>query len=79
MLGDRAMAQAEALKESLMMKALAGGGGRYWLAQRAASNLNIGRVTLDPGDPRVPSVLDLDGMVRMLVGGAASGSPSTPH
>jgi hypothetical protein len=68
LLGDHALAQAEALKESLMRKALAGSGGRYWLAQKAAQNLNIGQVTLDPADPRVPSVLDLDAMVKMLVG-----------
>jgi hypothetical protein len=51
-----------------MRKALAGGSGRYWLARRAAENLNIRQVTLDPGDPGVPSVLDLDEMVKMLVG-----------
>lgn len=66
--GDRTMTRAVALKESLMRKALAGGGGRYWLARRAAENLNIRQVTLDPGDPGVPSVLDLDEMVRLLVG-----------
>jgi len=74
MQGDRALAQAEALKDSLMLKALAGAGGRYWLAQRAAANLNIGQVTLDPGDPRVPSVLDLDGMVKLLVGAPVAAS-----
>ncbi|MFN0009113.1 MAG: SPFH domain-containing protein [Planctomycetota bacterium] len=68
MAGERAMTQAVALKDSLMRKALAGGSGRYWLAQKAAENLNIRQVTLDPGDPGVPSVLDLDQMVRMLVG-----------
>jgi len=66
--GDRTMTRAVALKESLMRKALAGGSGRYWLARKAAENLNIRQVTLDPGDPGVPSVLDLDQMVRMLVG-----------
>jgi hypothetical protein len=71
--GDRTMSRAVALKDSLMRKALAGGSGRYWLARRAAENLNIRQVTLDPGDPGVPSVLDLDQMVRMLVGTPAKG------
>lgn len=68
MAGDRAMAQAVALEDSLMRKALAGGNGRYWLAQKAAENLHIRQVTLDPGDPGVPSVLNLDEMVKLLVG-----------
>ena len=73
--GDRALAQAAALKDSLMRKALAGGSGRYWLARKAAENLNIRHVTLDPGDPGVPSVLDLDAMVRLLVGSQAKATP----
>jgi hypothetical protein len=72
--GDRTMSRAVALKDSLMRKALAGGSGRYWLARKAAENLNIRQVTLDPGDPGVPSVLDLDQMVKMLVGAPATSS-----
>lgn len=75
MAGDRAMAQAVALKDSLMRKALAGGSGRYWLAQKAAENLNIRQVTLDPSDAGVPSVLNLDEMVRLLVGTPTTKAP----
>ncbi len=51
-----------------MRKALATSGGRLWLARQAAENLNIRTVTLNSNDPSVPSVLDLDGMVKLLMG-----------
>jgi hypothetical protein len=38
------------------------------LARKAAENLNIRHVTLNSNDPRVPSVLDLDELARILVG-----------
>ncbi len=66
--GDRIAARAEALKDSLVRRALAMSGGRIWLAERAAVNLNIRQVALDSRDPRVPSLLDLDGMVKLLIG-----------
>jgi hypothetical protein len=34
----------------------------------SAANLNIRQVALDSRDPRVPSLLDLDGMVKLLIG-----------
>lgn len=66
--GDRVAARAEALKDSLVRRALALSGGRIWLAEKAADNLNIRQVSLDSRDPRVPSPLDLDGMVKLLIG-----------
>jgi hypothetical protein len=41
------------------------------LARRAAENLNIRQVTLNSNDPRVPSVLDLDDLVKLLIGSGA--------
>ncbi len=66
--GDRLVARSESLKDGLMRKALATSGGRLWLARQAAENLNIRTVTLNSNDPSVPSVLDLDGMVKLLMG-----------
>jgi hypothetical protein len=66
--GERVAARAEALKDSLVRRALALSGGRIWLAEKAADNLNIRQVSLDSRDPRVPSPLDLDGMVKLLIG-----------
>lgn len=66
--GDRALAQAEQLKESLTNESLDTRGGRLLLARQAAENLNIKHVTLNSNDPRVPSVLDMDEIVRLLTG-----------
>ena len=66
--GERIADRAEALKDSLVRRALALSGGRIWLAEKAADNLNIRQVSLDSRDPRVPSPLDLDGMVKLLIG-----------
>jgi regulator of protease activity HflC (stomatin/prohibitin superfamily) len=66
--GDRALAQAEGLKESLTNEGLDTKGGRLLLAREAAENLNIKHVTLNSNDPRVPSVLDLEELVRLLTG-----------
>jgi regulator of protease activity HflC (stomatin/prohibitin superfamily) len=66
--GERSVAQAESLKDSLTNESLETQGGRLVLARRAAENLNIKQVTLNSNDPRVPSVLDLDELVRLLIG-----------
>jgi regulator of protease activity HflC (stomatin/prohibitin superfamily) len=66
--GDRALAQAEGLKDSLTNESLDTKGGRLLLARQAAENLNIKQVTLNSNDPRVPSVLDLEELVRVLTG-----------
>jgi hypothetical protein len=72
--GDQLIARSEGLKDSLMRKALSTGGGRMWLARQAAGNLNIRQVTLNSNDPSVPSVLDLDAMVKLLVGAPVGSS-----
>jgi hypothetical protein len=69
--GDRILAQAEGLKETLENQLWDSSGGRMLLARKAAENLNIKQVTLNSNDPRVPSVLDLDEMVRLLLGRSA--------
>lgn len=66
--GDLALAQAESLRERLFNETLESPGGRLYLAREAATNLRIQKVTLNSNDPRVPSILDLDELVAMLVG-----------
>ena len=66
--GDRALAQAASFKETSTAERLDTKGGRLLLARQAAENLNIKQVTLNSNDPRVPSVLDVEELVRVLVG-----------
>lgn len=68
--GRLALDRAEAVRDELVQAALETPGGRLFLARQAATKLNIRSVTLDSGDPSVPSVLDLDEMVKLLVGDA---------
>jgi regulator of protease activity HflC (stomatin/prohibitin superfamily) len=66
--GALALARADAEREKLANEALDSKGGRLMLACSAASNLRFQSVTLDSSDPRVPSILDLDELVALLVG-----------
>ena len=66
--GKLAVEKAEALRNELRNKALDTTGGRIYLAQQAAENLQIDHVTLNSNDPKVPSILDISEMVRLLVG-----------
>lgn len=66
--GELALARAQALKDRLTHLVYDTAGGRILLAREAAQNLRIKQVTLDSSDPRVPSVLDLDQMVQLLIG-----------
>ncbi len=66
--GNLAVAKAEALRNELRNKALDTVGGRIYLAQQAAQNLNFESVTLNSNDPSVPSVIDINAMVRLLIG-----------
>ncbi|MDG1498510.1 MAG: SPFH domain-containing protein [Planctomycetota bacterium] len=66
--GNLATDRAEALRNELRNKALDTQGGAIFLAQQAAENLNITTVTLNSNDPNVPTVLDLDGLVELLIG-----------
>jgi len=67
--GAQALERAETLRDGLRAAALATPGGRLYLAREAASQLRFDKVVLDSRDPRVPSVLDLDQLVRLLIGG----------
>jgi len=66
--GKLSIDKAEALRDELRNAALDTVGGRIYLAQKAATNLQFESITLNSNDPRVPSVIDLDGLVRMLIG-----------
>ena len=66
--GNLAIEKAEALRNELRNKALDTKGGRIYLAQQAAENLNFESVTLNSNDPSVPSVIDIGAMVKLLVG-----------
>ncbi len=66
--GKLAVEKAEALRDELRNQALNTLGGRILLARRAAENLNIESVTLNSNDPRVPSILDVNALTRMLIG-----------
>ena len=66
--GRLAVAKSEALRDELRNKALDTVGGRIFLAQQAAENLRFEHITLNSNDPSVPSVLNIDELVRMLIG-----------
>ena len=66
--GNLAVQKAEALRNELRNKALDTTGGRIYLAQKAAENLEFESVTLNSNDPRVPSVIDLTALTRLLIG-----------
>lgn len=66
--GNLAIAKAEALRNELRNQALDTTGGRIYLARQAAENLQFESVTLNSNDPSVPSVIDIDGMMRLLLG-----------
>lgn len=66
--GRLAIAKSEALRDRLRNQALDTLGGRIYLAQQAAENLQFEHVTLNSNDPAVPTVLNVDELVRMLIG-----------
>lgn len=66
--GNLAIDKAEALRNTLRNQALNTRGGAIFMAQQAAENLTIDSVVLNSNDPSVPTVLDLNEMVRLLVG-----------
>jgi regulator of protease activity HflC (stomatin/prohibitin superfamily) len=67
--GELDLERAKAEAERLRIQALAGEGGRLYLAMRAAQALTLESVELDAADPRVPLFFDLDQMTRILIGG----------
>jgi regulator of protease activity HflC (stomatin/prohibitin superfamily) len=67
--GQLALERASSENERLRIQALSGEEGRLYLAMLAARSLNVSSVELDPADPRVPLLFDLDGVVKTLIGG----------
>jgi hypothetical protein len=66
--GQLAMDKSRALRDKLRNEALASRGGQIYLGLLAAENLRVPSVTLNSNDPRVPLVLDLDELTKVLVG-----------
>jgi len=66
--GNLAIAKVEAKRDELRNRALDTTGGHILLAKQAADNLNFKSITLNSNDPSVPKVIDLDAMVKLLVG-----------
>ncbi|MDP6989899.1 MAG: SPFH domain-containing protein [Planctomycetota bacterium] len=66
--GQLAVDKAEALRNELRNQALDTTGGRIFLAQKAATNLTFESVTLNSNDPAIPSIIDVNGMVELLIG-----------
>ncbi len=66
--GELSVARAEALRNELRNAALDTVGGRILLARQAAQNLEISEVTLNSNDPSIPSVIDINEMVKLLIG-----------
>ena len=71
--GDLALERSEAPRAELRNQALDTVGGRIYLASQAAENLRFDHVTLNSNDENVPSVLDVDEMVRLLMGQKPAG------
>ncbi len=66
--GKLLIAQAEALRDELRNAALDTEGGRILQARDAAENLIFESVTLNSNDPSIPSVIEIDKLVDLLVG-----------
>jgi regulator of protease activity HflC (stomatin/prohibitin superfamily) len=66
--GRLAVDKSEALRNKLRNKALDTLGGRIYLAKQAADNLKFEHVILNSNDPSIPSILDIDELVRLLIG-----------
>jgi hypothetical protein len=77
-LQQRALDEITSRAERERLALLDSDGGRILLARQAAENLAVQHVTLDPRDPGVPSLLDLDELARLLVGGAPAGATREP-
>ncbi len=66
--GEAAVDRANAYRTKRFAEVYRLPGGRMYLASIAAANLDIGDVILNSNDPGVPSVLDLDELIGLLVG-----------
>ncbi len=67
--GKLALARAEALRDELRNEALDSLGGRILQARQAAENLRFESITLNSNDSRVPTVIEIDKLVKLLIGG----------
>ena len=45
-------------------------GGQVYVARLAAENLNLGRLTLNASDPRMPLCLDVHKLAELFLGNA---------
>jgi regulator of protease activity HflC (stomatin/prohibitin superfamily) len=70
--GKLAIDKAEALRDELRNEALDSLGGRILQARDAAENLNFESVTLNSNDPSIPSVIEIDKLVKLLIGADGS-------
>lgn len=66
--GESAVDRANAYRTKKFAEVYQTPGGRMYLASMAAGNLNIDDVTLNSNDPDVPTILDLDELLELLVG-----------
>ena len=74
--GQLALERAEALRDELRNAALDTKGGRLYQARAAAENLVFETVTLNSNDPSIPSVIDIDALVDILVGREGGEAPA---
>ena len=73
--GQLAVDRAEALRNTLRNEILNSRGGDIYLALEAAENIELPSITLNSNDPRVPIVMDLSEMTKLLVGSGGDDSP----
>lgn len=66
--GRLVLDRAETERELGLATALHGEAGRIWLAREAAGKLVVRKALLNASDPRLPPILDLDGITRLLLG-----------
>lgn len=66
--GEAAVDQANAYRTKKFAEVYRSSGGQMYLASIAAANLEVEDVVLNSNDPDVPSILDLDELIGLLVG-----------
>lgn len=71
--GQLAIDRAEALRNELRNEILNSRGGDIFLALEAAQNLDMPHIVLNSNDPRVPIVIDIDEMTKLLLGQSGGG------
>ena len=66
--GREAISRIEIDHEAAMAGLLNSEAGELYLARQAAGNLSFGHVALDPSQPGVPSPLDLEALMELVLG-----------